>query len=42
MCSKVVSENNCQMLVSSGINAGIACAYGNKKKKKKKKKKKNI
>ncbi|ORX86815.1 L-serine dehydratase/L-threonine deaminase-like protein [Anaeromyces robustus] len=31
MCSKVVSENNCQMLVSSGINAGIACAYAGKK-----------
>jgi len=29
MCSKVVCENNCHMLVSSGINAGIACAYGN-------------
>lgn len=31
MCSKVVCENNCHMLVSSGINAGIACAYAGKK-----------
>jgi len=31
MCSKVVHEKNCQMLVASGINAGIACAYAGKK-----------